>query len=176
MTAKEILKAGDYMLRMRAEPVVDFKRIAWPLASDLRDSLSDFRSRFGYGRGLSAPQIGSLHRVIFIDFPAGGFHGELINPWITRHSTKQTVWWDSCLSFDAAIFAQVRRFEKIIVGFFDLYGHERTVEASGPLSELLQHELDHLDGILFTDRLVRAGNSVIMRSEWKRLGEPSLVE
>jgi len=138
---------------MRAEPVTDFKRVAWPLVSDLRDTLLDLKSSFGYGRGLAAPQLGfgGLHRVIFIDFQNGGFHGEMINPQIIGHSRKQSIWWDSCLSFDTAIFAKVRRFERITVAFFDVYGHEKIIEASGALSELLQHELDHLDGILFTN-------------------------
>src|SRR5258707_11802950 len=107
----------------------------------------------GYGRGIAAPQIGANARVIFLRLP-GEEPWPLVNPVITGRSKGKIVVWDACLSF-LSIFMQVERHREITVRYQDLNGERHEVHANEErnLSELLQHEIDHLDGILAVDRI-----------------------
>jgi peptide deformylase len=149
-----VLQLGDPALREVA------KRVADPtapeiraLVTDLQDTLAHWRAETGYGRGIAAPQIGSALRVIFLKLP-GEQPWPLINPEIIRKSEDKIIVWDACLSF-LSIFMQVERHREIEVRYQDLRGASLTVRAGAErdLSELLQHEIDHLDGILAVDRI-----------------------
>jgi peptide deformylase len=120
---------------------------------DLADTLAHWRASTGYGRGIAAPQIGAAARVIFLQLP-GAETWPLVNPEITWRSEERIVVWDACLSF-LSIFMQVERHREITVRYQDLRGEWKEVRASEArdLSELLQHEIDHLDGILAIDRI-----------------------
>ncbi|MFA6531221.1 MAG: peptide deformylase [Candidatus Micrarchaeia archaeon] len=169
MTVKPILLAGNPVLRQRAKPIDPLTAVQ--LVSDLRDTLMDFRSKQGLGRGIAAPQIGISQRAIYVSME--GFEGELLNPRITWRSEEKLVTWDGCFSFKAAFFAKVERPKEIEVEYFDVNGQRHTLKADLDLSELLQHEIEHLDGILFIDKIVRQGDYLIMREEWERMGRPS---
>ena len=151
---RTVLQLGDPALREVAKRVAD---PAAPeiraLVTDLQDTLAHWRAETGYGRGIAAPQIGSALRVIFLKLP-GEQPWPLINPEITWKSQDKIVVWDACLSF-LSIFMQVERHREIEVRYQDLRGASLTVRASAErdLSELLQHEVDHLDGILAVDRI-----------------------
>jgi peptide deformylase len=123
------------------------------LVGDLADTLAHWRASTGYGRGIAAPQIGVAKRVIFLQLP-GAEPWPLVNPEITWHSDEKIVVWDACLSF-LSIFMQVERHREITVRYQDLRGEWKEIRASEErdLSELLQHEIDHLDGILAVDRI-----------------------
>ena len=116
-------------------------------------TLAFWRKTTGYGRGIAAPQIGVSKRVIFLRLP-GEEPWPLVNPKIVKRSAERIVVWDACLSF-LSIFMQVERNRDITVQYQDLQGETREIQAGElrNLSELLQHEIDHLDGILCIDRV-----------------------
>lgn len=121
---------------------------------------------FCYGRGIAAPQIGEMIRVIFINTLE--FKGPLINPRFVWKSDRQFEVWDSCFSFSVAFFVLVDRNYSIKVEYYDLKGEKCLLDAENNLSELFQHEIDHLDGILAIDRM-KDCKKVMMRSEWENL-------
>jgi peptide deformylase len=168
MGIREILQLGDPRLRQPAATVeqVDSPDIS-TLVADLQDTLAYSRAKTGYGRGIAAPQLGAAKRVIFLQL-AGKEPWPLINPVITKASAEKIVVWDACLSF-LEIFMQVERHREIRVRYQDTSGEWREVAASeeNDLSELLQHEIDHLDGILCIDR-VKDIQTVCTRSEFER--------
>ncbi len=134
------------------------------IITDLTDTLHEAQRKFNYGRGIAAPQIGVLKRIIYIDMP--DFKSGLINPKIVETSDKKFEVWDSCFSFNVAFFVLVDRHYSIEVEYFDQEGKRHTIEAEDKLSELLQHEIDHLDGILAIDRM--KDKKIVMRSELKQ--------
>lgn len=154
MAVRTILQLGDPGLREVAARVED---LGAPeirsLVADLADTLAYWRASTGYGRGIAAPQIGVAKRVIFLQLP-GAEPWPLINPEITWRSAEKIVVWDACLSF-LSIFMQVERHREIVVRYQDLQRESKEIRAGegGNLSELLQHEIDHLDGILAVDRI-----------------------
>jgi len=155
MAIREILQLGDPRLR-QAATLHDFAGGPVDLQSlivDLRDTLAHWRKETGYGRGIAAPQLGVSERVILLQLP-GAEPWPLINPQIIQHSEEKIVVWDACLSF-LAIFMQVERNKEISVRYQNVQGEWREVRAGEErdLSELLQHEIDHLDGILCIDRV-----------------------
>jgi peptide deformylase len=154
MAIQTVLQLGDPRLREIAAPVANPRapEIA-ALVRDLADTLAHWRATTGYGRGIAAPQIGVTQRVIFLQLP-GAEPWPLVNPQITERSAENIVVWDACLSF-LSIFMQVERHREIKVRYQDLQGEWREVQAGAEkdLAELLQHEIDHLDGILAVDRI-----------------------
>ena len=168
MPVRTILQLGDPRLRERCAAVSDpTSPSVSELVADLADTLAYWRANTGYGRGIAAPQIGVLERVIFLKLP-GRDPWPLINPEIVRRSEERIVVWDACLSF-LAIFMQVERHRAIAVRYQDLQGKSREIEAGeqSDLSELLQHEIDHLDGILAIDRVTDV-KTIVTREEFEK--------
>jgi len=162
MAIKEILLLGNPVLREQCAKVKNMDSDATRATiADLRDTLRDFRLRKGFGRGIAAPQIGSTQKIIFVDFE---IHGPLMNPVITRHSRKKFRLWDDCFSLPD-ILVEVERYYSIVVSYQDENGKRRTVKAEGALSELLQHEIDHVNGILAIDRAIDSRH-IVLRSEY----------
>ena len=175
MTLKPILQLGNPILRQKSLAVLDpsAREIA-TLIQDLADTLAHWRATTGYGRGIAAPQLGVLERVIFLQLP-GEKPWPFINPEIIERSKEKIVVWDACLSF-LSIFMQVERNREITVRYQSLDGapHEFRAGDNRSLSELLQHEIDHLDGILAVDRIVDT-KSLCTREEFEtrhRAGSP----
>lgn len=155
MAIRPVLQLGDPRLREVALPVDDPNSSdVSTLVTDLADTLRHWRLTTGYGRGIAAPQLGVRRRVIFLQLP-GAQPWPLVNPEITARSSEKVVVWDACLSF-LSIFMQVERHREISVRYQDLTGQPHEVHAGEErnLSELLQHEIDHLDGVLAVDRIV----------------------
>jgi peptide deformylase len=168
MAVQPILQLGNPVLRQRCAPVADpASPEVRDLVRDLADTLAHWHAETGYGRGIAAPQIGVLRRVIFLKLP-GSEPWPLINPEIVERSKETIVIWDACLSF-LSIFMQVERHREITVRYQELDGHVVEVEASedNNLSELLQHEIDHLDGILAIDR-VSDVKTIVTREEFEK--------
>lgn len=154
MPIQKVLQLGDPRLREIAKHVVDPSSAETRvLVMDLADTLAYWKTTTGYGRAIAAPQIGSSLRVIFLQLP-GAEPWPFVNPQITERSEEKIVVWDACLSF-LSIFMQVERHREITVKYQDLRGewHEIEADEERNLSELLQHEIDHLDGILAVDRI-----------------------
>lgn len=154
MAVRTVLQLGDPTLREVCVRVPDpTAPEIHALIRDLADTLAHWRNTTGYGRAIAAPQIGHLQRVIFLQLP-GADPWPFINPTILERSKEKIVVWDACLSF-LSIFMQVERHREIVVSYQDLEGnwHETRAGAERDLSELLQHEIDHLDGLLAIDRI-----------------------
>lgn len=168
MSIRPILQLGDPLLREKCAPV---ERASAPeidkLITDLADTLTHSRATTGYGRAIAAPQIGVLQRVIFLKLPDAD-PWPLINPEIVARSKEKITVWDACLSF-LCIFMQVERHREIKVRYQNQRGETLEVEAGEDcnLSELLQHEIDHLDGILAVDRVTDL-KSIITREEFEK--------
>ncbi len=155
MPVRPILQLGDPLLREKSSPVKDpAAESVRALVEDLADTLAHWRSSTGYGRGIAAPQLGVLERVIFLKLPDAD-PWPIVNPEIIERSAEKIVVWDACLSF-LSIFMQVERHRDITIRYQDLCGewHELNAGEDRNLAELLQHEIDHLDGILAIDRIV----------------------
>lgn len=154
MAIRTVLQLGDPVLREIARRVEDPSAPEiHAVVEDLADTLAYWKKTTGYGRAIAAPQIGSTLRIIFLQLP-GAEPWPFVNPEITKRSEEKIVVWDACLSF-LSIFMQVERHREITVRYQDLRGDWHEVHASEDrnLSELLQHEIDHLDGILAVDRI-----------------------
>jgi peptide deformylase len=163
MAARRILQLGDPLLRTISVAVAN-PTSSSDLLADLRDTLHEFRRTHGFGRGISAVQIGVPERVIYIEFEGTPYC--LLNPEWAFLSAEKFRLWDDCFSFPN-LLVLVERSESVVLRYTDELGAARTLEAEGALSELLQHEMDHLDGVLAVDRAVD-GNSLCTRAEWER--------
>jgi peptide deformylase len=165
---RPVLQLGNPLLRRKA---VRVEGATAPeihdLVHDLADTLAHWRSATGYGRGIAAPQIGALQRVICLKLP-GAEPWPLINPEIVESSQEKIIVWDACLSF-LSIFMQVERHRQVTVRYQSLQGDKLEFKADDDrnLSELLQHEIDHLDGILAIDRVVDV-KTICTRDEFEK--------
>jgi peptide deformylase len=154
MSVRTLLQLGDPGLREISVGVAEPKSAeVASVVRDLADTLAHWRKTTGYGRAIAAPQIGVAQRIVFIQLP-GADPWPFINPEIVDRTAEKIVVWDACLSF-LSIFMQVERHREITVRYQDPDGtwHEIRAGAERDLSELLQHEIDHLDGILAVDRI-----------------------
>lgn len=168
MPIRPVLQLGDPLLRQKAIAVQNpAAREVDDLVQDLADTLAHWRAATGYGRGIAAPQLGELQRVIFLQLP-GAEPWALINPEIIKRSPETIIVWDACLSF-LSIFMQVERHREITVRYQNLSGDTLEFEAGDDrsLSELLQHEIDHLDGILAIDRVIDM-KTICTREEFEK--------
>jgi peptide deformylase len=164
MAIREVLHLGNPGLRAECERVESFGTDDLrTLVDDLRDTLHDFKSRNRFGRGIAAPQIGSARRVVFVhvDHPT-----VLVNPRIVKRSRRLMTLWDDCFSFPS-LLVKVRRNLSIEVRYQDETGHRQTIKAEGALSELLQHEIDHINGVLAIDRAIDLKH-IVYRSEHEK--------
>ncbi|KKN11531.1 hypothetical protein LCGC14_1025570 [marine sediment metagenome] len=132
---------------------------------DLKDTLTNLQETKKIGRAIAAPQIGIMKNIIFFRLPDKSFY--MINPKISWKSEDMINVWDSCFSFDIAFFVEILRHKSIKVDYQDEKGYQISEEFYRDLSELVQHEIDHLHGILAIDHL-RDPKKIIMRSEWER--------
>jgi len=164
MPVADILQLGNPTLRARSVPVPEPDGAGVRvLAADLRDTLRAHHDRTGYGRGIAAPQLGCLERVIHVELEGSR---TLVNPVITARSDEAMEIWDFCFSY-FSIFFPVRRHVLVEVAYQDPQGREQRLEAAGHLSELLQHEIDHLDGVLAIDRVTDV-RRICSIAEWEK--------
>jgi peptide deformylase len=121
------------------------------LIADLADTLAEHRARTGWGRGIAANQVGEDRRVVVID--VGDGPQALLNPRVTWESPEVQEMWDDCFSLPD-VMVRIRRPASISVAYLDPSGGERRMERLDPrMTELLHHEVDHLDGVLMVDRM-----------------------
>lgn len=160
MPIRPVLLFGDPRLRQAASPA-DLANDDWlGDAADLLDTLTDLRQRLGFGRALAGPQIGASYRLIAFDCSLGRFVA--VNPEITWRSEEMFPVWDDCFSLPGVCMA-VRRHCSVSFRCRRPDGEPIEFERLDPtLAELVQHEVDHLDGILMSDRLVHS-NGIVAR-------------
>ena len=163
MPARRILQLGDPMLREVSCPLPR-PSDARLVLRDLRATLHEFQRTHGFGRGISAVQIGEPVRVIYLEFEGVAY--SLVNPVFEHRSEEKFRLWDDCFSFPN-LLVWVERSVSVAVRYQDPSGETHAIGATGALSELLQHEMDHLDGILAVDRAIDR-NSLATREEWLR--------
>ena len=170
MAVKEIIQLGNPKLWQKCTPIdVVSSDETESLVCNLRDTLKAFYHANGYGRAIAAPQIGVLKRVVWVRMRPYGFCGPLINPEIIWQDESRYELWDDCLSFPD-LLVKVSRAKAIDVRYLDDNAESQTLRAEGDLSELLQHEIDHLDGILAIQRAV-SPQGFTTRREWDRLNQ-----
>jgi len=152
---------GDPVLRSPAEPVVDFDKELRQLVKDLEDTMLD-----APGVGLAAPQIGVGLRVF--TYYVDDVLGHLVNP-VLDLSEEEFEDDEGCLSFPGLAYPTKRAWSVVAKGQ-DVHGEPVTVEGTELLARCVQHETDHLDGILFIDRLDRAQRKLALKAireaEW----------
>ena len=165
MAILEILKYPALALNKAASPVKNMTGDTAQLVSDLLETMYA-----APGVGLAAPQVGSSERIVVLDTDhenPGKQVYKLINPVITR-AEGEIIWEEGCLSV-VDFTAEVRRFAQVEVIAFDEKEKEIKIAAEGLLAVALQHEIDHLDGKLFIDRISRLKRDLYTRRRKKML-------
>jgi len=152
MPAREVIVVPHPTLRKKAAPVTDFGAETQQLIEDMILTL-----REESGAGLAAPQVNVSQQVILVEF--GSEEDETIpptlyvalNPQITRFSQQMVTGTEGCLSIPG-LMGEVERSQEIVVEGQDRHGEPLKMQLSGWVARIFQHEIDHLNGILYTDR------------------------
>lgn len=162
MTIRPIRLFGDPILRQKARPVVDFDKALRTLVADLTDTMVD-----AAGGGIAAPQIGVGLRVF--TYVIEGQFGHVVNPVLEVVDEQEQFGQEGCLSIPG-IPADCRRHLRVVTTGYSMHGEPLRIDGAGRLSMIVQHETDHLDGILFVDRLDPQNRAVveaaIREAEW----------
>ena len=146
---KDLLQLGDPILYQVSEPVcreeLDYVS-SW--VADLHNVMEEIRSTYNFGRAIAAPQLGIMKRLIYmnIDEPV-----VFINPEIISKSDELIELWDDCMCFPN-LLVKVKRHKRITIRYRDEHWTQKEWQMEDDLSELLQHEYDHLEGVLCTMR------------------------
>ena len=158
MALLPVLTDENPRLRLRSQKVTKFDKALRELAQNMLETMDHEQ-----GIGLAAPQVGMLHRLVVIDIPADlefegsePAHAVLVNPEIVKCSGEQ-IGEEGCLSVPGW-YGDVKRYDFITIKAQDVSGKPVRLKAQGLFSRCIQHEIDHLDGILFTDKLVDAAS------------------
>jgi peptide deformylase len=169
VTVLPIRLFGDPVLRTPADPVTEFDKQLRRLVADLEETMLD-----APGAGLAAPQIGVGLRV-FTYHVDDAQAGHLINPVLHFPDEQTQDGAEGCLSIPGLSWDCVRR-ENVVAHGQNMYGDPITVEGTAKLSRCIQHETDHLDGVLFVDRLDtairKAALKEIREADWSGLARP----
>jgi peptide deformylase len=170
MPVRRIIQLGDPLLRAVSAPVSSPEE-ASAIFDDLRDTLHEFRRTHGFGRGISAVQIGEPERLLYIELE--GRDWRVRNPEYEFQSEDKFRLWDDCFSFPN-LMVRVERSVETRIRYDGEDGSVKRLDASGALAELLQHEMDHLDGVLAIDRAIDR-ESFCMRGEHERQRSQSIL-
>ncbi len=146
MAKRNIVKMGDPLLRKICKPVECFDQKLWQLLDDMKETLDSAE-----GLGLAAPQVGMLKRVCIVEYDNKYY--ELINPVLIK-SKGRCVDNEGCLSVEG-FRGLVERPKAIDVEYFDRHGQKVALHAEGYFARVFLHEMDHLDGILFADKMTK---------------------
>lgn len=161
---REILTLGNPQLYEVSQPVTKEDRealVEW--VADLHDTLMAYREKYGAGRAVAAPQIGVKKRLLYmyLDRPY-----VFVNPRLTFPDEEKYTLLDDCMSFPG-LCVRVERYKRAVIHYQDQDFQEQEMVLEGDLSELLQHEYDHLDGILATMRAVDNKSLFLMQMKRK---------
>ena len=156
MALREVVKLPEPILRMKAHKVADFGKDFQKLVDDMIDTLHDEP-----GVGLAAPQVNVSQRVIVVEYSADDTDENapikryvFVNPEITLISEETVMGMEGCLSVPN-LFGEVERAQEIKVVGLNRHGRKQKVHVKGWMARIFQHEIDHLDGVLFVDRAVK---------------------
>jgi peptide deformylase len=172
VTVQPIRLFGDPVLRTAAEPVVDFDKELRQLVADLVETMQDEG-----GAGLAAPQLGVGLRVFAFD--VDDVVGHIINPVLSFPDDEEQDGPEGCLSIPG-VYIDTKRRQNVVAQGFNEFGDPIQLVGSGLMSRCVQHETDHLAGVLFLDRLDAAGRKDAMKqiraSEWYEAAAPPVVK
>ncbi|WP_337267986.1 peptide deformylase [Oryzifoliimicrobium ureilyticus] len=160
MTIKPLIILPDPLLRQVSKPVETIDEDVKRLADDMLETMYD-----APGIGLAAIQIGVPRRLLVIDVAREGEEKQpqvFINPEIVTSSDERSVYEEGCLSIPD-YYAEVERPAKVKVKFLDRDGKQQEVDADGLLATCLQHEMDHLNGVLFIDHISRLKRDMVVK-------------
>ena len=160
MAIKPLIILPDPILRQASKPIERVDADLQRLADDMLETMYD-----APGIGLAAIQIGVPRRMLVIDISREGEEKQpqvFINPEIVKSSDERSVYEEGCLSIPD-YYAEVERPAVVSVKYLDLNGKEQTVEADGLLATCLQHEIDHLNGVLFIDYISRLKREMVIK-------------
>lgn len=166
MAVREILLLGNEKL-YRVCSEIDRASIhkAEAIAADLNDTIDAFKERYGFGRAIAAPQIDEPYRIVFMKMKERTT--VFVNPVMEPVGDETYTLWDDCMSFPG-LEAYVKRYKRIRVSYRNLDWEACTEEFDGDLSELFQHEYDHLDGVLAVQRAI---NDKALRINKEKIGK-----
>ncbi len=168
MTKREILIEPDPILRKKSDPLEKVDDELRKLLDDMIETMYE-----APGIGLAAVQIGILKRLVVIDTSKKDEKKNpifLINPEITYKSTNTSLYEEGCLSLPGH-FAEIERPAECHLNYIDYFGKEKKLEAKGLLATCIQHEVDHLNGILFIDYLSKLKKDMIIKKLKKQKKE-----
>jgi len=160
MTIKKILTEPDPLLRKKCEPLEKVDKDLKKLMNDMLETMYD-----APGIGLAAIQIGILKRVVVMDLSKNEDKKKpifLINPEIISRSKSTSIYEEGCLSLPGQYF-EIERPAECRVKYLDYNGNLKELKADGLLSTCIQHEVDHLNGVLFIDYLSKLKKSMIVK-------------
>lgn len=163
MTVRKVLLLGNPKLYEVSEEISkeELEELK-PVIEDLHDTLMDFRKKYGAGRAIASPQIGVMKRLIYMHITEPVV---FINPTLEFLGDEMMEVWDDCMCFPD-LLVKVKRYRRCRINYRDMNWEEKSMELEGDLSELLQHEYDHLDGILAVSRAID-GKSFCLTSQRK---------
>jgi peptide deformylase len=172
VTVQPIRLFGDPVLRTPADAVVDFDSELRQLVADLIETMRDQE-----GAGLAAPQLGVGLRVFAFDVE--DVVGHIVNPVLSFPDPEEQDGPEGCLSIPG-VYVDTKRRQNVVAAGFNEYGDPIRLVGTGLLARCVQHETDHLDGVLFLDRLDSAGRKDAMKqiraSEWYDAAKPPVVK
>jgi len=172
VTVQPIRLFGDPVLRTPADPVVDFDAELRKLVADLVETMQEQS-----GAGLAAPQLGVGLRVFAFDVDE--VVGHIINPTVSFPDDEEQDGPEGCLSIPG-IYVDTKRRQNVVATGFNQFGDPIKLVGSGLMARCVQHETDHLDGVLFLDRLDAAARKEAMReirqAEWYDAGAPPVIK
>ncbi|MBO6000528.1 MAG: peptide deformylase [Spirochaetales bacterium] len=157
----DIMKLGEEVLREKCTPVTEFDDALRILIQAMYETMEE-----ADGIGLAAPQVGVDKRFFVVGLP-DGTKKEFINPQITGTSVETSPYEEGCLSLPN-VYHEVIRPSKVIISAQDMNGNPFTLKASGLMARVIQHEYDHLDGVLFIDHLSDEEKSKVVRAYEKK--------
>lgn len=164
MALLELVKAPDPRLKLISEPVPEVDSGLRRFMADMLETMYDAN-----GIGLAAIQVGVPKRVAVIDLDPGGPNSKpvyLVNPRIVESSGELSTYHEGCLSVPE-VWDDVKRPAKITVEYMDEKGRTQRVDTDGLLATALQHEIDHINGLLFIDHLSKLKRSIALRKSAK---------
>jgi len=172
MTVKTILTEPDKLLRQVSQPVDHVGENEQKLMDDMIETMYAAK-----GIGLAAIQVGFPKRIIVMDISKDQTNKNpmyFVNPIILNKATEQSIYEEGCLSVPNQ-FAEIERPKKIEIEYLDYYGEKKLLKAEGLLATCIQHEMDHLEGILFIDYLSKLKKSMIIKKLSKQKIRPERI-
>lgn len=146
MADRKVVMMGDELLRKKSKPVRAFDEYLWDLLDDMKETMHHKN-----GAGLAAVQVGILKRVVIVE--ANNMFIELVNPVIVKE-LGEDIEEEGCLSV-GTVTGRVKRPMEVTVVAQDRYGYNFTLTGEKFLARVLCHEIDHLDGVLFVDKMLK---------------------